>query len=72
VSGVPALLDQALHFLGSSTRRHQQGIRHVNDDKVINTKASDETAGAWDNNSPSDLFRNDWASIKASDKSHGA
>jgi hypothetical protein len=52
-AGVLALLDETLNLLRTSTRGDHQRVRHVDDDKIVNTEASDETARTGDDDASS-------------------
>jgi hypothetical protein len=55
--GIAAFLDQALHFLRPCTSRDEESVRHVDNDQVIDTETCDTAARTRDNNSASNLLR---------------
>ena len=45
-----------LDLLRTRTSSDEKGVRHIDDDEIVYTKARDETAGAWYNDTSGDLF----------------
>lgn len=58
-ASLAALLDKSLDLLGTGTGGNHERIREIDNDQIVDTQASNQAAGARNNNTTKCLLGND-------------